>query len=343
MISVNTGGAVSMRYGKGVDYSRFKSSVVAEIGSTIAHTRRIAEQFRPKATRELDTCPLCRSKNISPCIVIYDYPYFKCGKCALVFLQKRLPPDALVEYWKTGLRSGTYADAATYTYRLEHVARPKVEFVLEHWNAPPGKWLDLGCGIGDALVVANEKGWTTLGLEVSEPCCEFARSRFGLPVLQTTIQGYQASPSRQQDWDVIFASGYFDLIDALQEELILARDLLKRGGLLFMKNPNWKSLSMSLACKNPQNMHRFVCPPGTTGLFCDVTYEVICRDFGFTKKAFWHFGMDIYELLNQLVSLGHMEAGSKERTALSAHMPEFQLALDKMGMSDYTHVLLQKA
>lgn len=174
----------SIRYGKAVDFSKLKQGIMGDVGAAITRIRQAAEHFYPRATRALKACPLCRSTDIHPFANIYDYPYFKCQRCALVFLQKRVPPETLVEYWELGVASGTYADPATYAYRLEDVARPKVEFVLEHWDSPPGRWLDLGCGIGDALVVAKEKGWDIVGLEVSGVCCEFAKSRLKAPVLR---------------------------------------------------------------------------------------------------------------------------------------------------------------
>lgn len=334
--------SVNIRYGKEIDYSRFKKRGFSDIQARIEALRDEAARYISKATIVLDTCPLCKSKDMDPFVTIHGYPYSKCRNCALVFLQRRLSTEALIEFWVTAVSGTTYADPEVYEYRRENVARPKVDFVLEYWQASPGKWLDLGCGIGDVLSVAKEYGWRVLGLEVSEDCVQFAQSKYSVPILQMTVQQYLNDPSFESEWDIISAIGYYDAVDNLYEEFTIAAGLLRPGGFLFTLSPHHQSLSMALAQRYPNKPCRFICPPGSTSFFCKETYGFIADEFGFVQKAFWYCGMDVYDMINYLVVLLRIEPNSAEHTSLQANLAEFQLAIDKMQMSDYVHVLYQK-
>ncbi|MBI2524639.1 MAG: class I SAM-dependent methyltransferase [Candidatus Rokubacteria bacterium] len=331
----------SVRYGKPIDYSRLKPRVMADVRATIERIRALAEHFRPRAVRELDACPLCDAKDIHPYVHVFGYPYYRCERCSLVFLQRRLSPEALIAYWREGSTSDTYADPETYRYRREQVARPKVDFVLGQWSGARGRWLDLGAGIGDTVSLVSEHGWQGVGLEVSATCRAFARDVLGVDLLDQPIQEH-ARVVEPGHYDVVSAIGYLEHVDRPAEEIGLAARVLRAGGLFLMFNPNWQSLSMALAQKNPDNLYRFIHPPASTHVYSEATHEFICREFGFRMRAQWFFGMDAFELLNQLVSLGRLEPDSAEYRALHSSISEIQLAIDRMRTCDYIHVLLEK-
>lgn len=336
------GSPIEIRYGKKIDYGKFKKKIISDVQSRIDAIKEEAEQYLTKATREVDCCPLCRSVKIIPFATVHRYPYARCQNCELVFLQRRLSPGGLIEFWKTAVSATTYADPSIYEYRRDNVARPKVDFALGYWQGQPGRWLDIGCGSGDLISVAKQYGWKVLGLELSESCIEVAEEHFNVPVHQMTVQQYHHQPFYQNDWDIISAIGYYDAVDDLREEFKIASSLLKKDGFLFTLSPHHQSISMALALRYPTMPHRFICPPGSTNFFCEQTYNYIAEHFGFKLRAFWYCGMDAYDLNNYLHALQRSLPDSNETDSLQESLFQFQLAVDMMQMSDYVHVLFQK-
>jgi SAM-dependent methyltransferase len=49
----------------------------------------------------------------------------------------------------------------------------------------PGKLLDIGCGFGQFLQIARERGWDAGGVEPSPPAIAYIREKLGLEVVET--------------------------------------------------------------------------------------------------------------------------------------------------------------
>ena len=107
----------------------------------------------------------------------------------------------------------------------------------------PGRLLDLGCALGESLVVSKERGWAEhLGVEVSDYCVQAGRER-GLNIMH------------QRDFLKNAPRDYFDLVlmqDVLEhvenpiDELSTAYSALRPGGIIFVSTPNISSLSRKL-------------------------------------------------------------------------------------------------
>ncbi len=336
------GDQADIHYGKAIDYSQFKPKIVSDVVGRLQAIHSEAQTWLPRAVERRRECPLCVSRRIDHFATIHGYDYARCGICNLTFLQTRLPQDVLIEFWLNATSGSTYADAEAYRYRRSNVARPKVDFALAYYQGETGRWLDLGCGVGDMLSVVGEMGWQTLGLEISADCVAFGREHFDVPIRQMTIQDYVGSAEFEERWDVVSAIGYYDAVDKLREELELASGLLRPGGLLFTLSPQHECLSMALALRYPERPYRFICPPGSTNFFSRQTYEYIGGAFGLEPIAYWYMGMDGYDMINHLVGMERLQPEADTYARLQNGLADWQLAIDKMQMSDYVHVLYRK-
>jgi SAM-dependent methyltransferase len=114
------------------------------------------------------------------------------------------------------------------------------------WDCPPwrgrGRYLDVGCGSGGALGVAQALGWHTAGVEVDEAAAEKAR-RFSGRVHTGDLR------------DAPFAPGEFDMVTALHvlehvPDPVAAVECmlgwLAPGGLLVVEVPNAGGLGARL-------------------------------------------------------------------------------------------------
>lgn len=74
------------------------------------------------------------------------------------------------------------------------------------FDAPPtrGRFLDLGCGVGDGLALARNVGWEVTGVEFSSSAAEIARSRgFEVIVGDVEVVPYPGSFDWIQCWHVL--------------------------------------------------------------------------------------------------------------------------------------------
>jgi 2-polyprenyl-3-methyl-5-hydroxy-6-metoxy-1,4-benzoquinol methylase len=103
-----------------------------------------------------------------------------------------------------------------------------------------GKMLEIGCGRGELLVGAANRGWVVSGIEMTDGFAQVARSR-GISVECSSVE---ESKSLDDTYDVI-------LLAAILEHLYDPVSILKRihaalrpGGLVFIDVPNELSLTM---------------------------------------------------------------------------------------------------
>ncbi len=66
--------------------------------------------------------------------------------------------------------------------------------------------LDIGCAAGFSLIAARERGWEAEGIECSEFCVQYARSR-GLTVHQGSLHDY---PGKNESMDAITMWDYLE-------------------------------------------------------------------------------------------------------------------------------------
>jgi SAM-dependent methyltransferase len=114
------------------------------------------------------------------------------------------------------------------------------------WDCPPwrgqGRYLDVGCGSGWALGVAQKLGWRVAGIEVDAPAAEKAR-RFTRDI---HVGDVMTAPFSSGSFDLITA---FHVLEHVPEPLAMLRrmlDWLAPGGGLVIEVPNVGGLGARL-------------------------------------------------------------------------------------------------
>ena len=112
----------------------------------------------------------------------------------------------------------------------------------------PGRLLDVGCGKGHFLSVAETRGWEAVGCEVSRSALELlsqikGEKQFNFSVVRSTFTEANF-PSGSFDAITLFEvmEHIDDPLSALQE----THRLLKKDGILYLTTPNFNSLSRVL-------------------------------------------------------------------------------------------------
>jgi 2-polyprenyl-3-methyl-5-hydroxy-6-metoxy-1,4-benzoquinol methylase len=108
--------------------------------------------------------------------------------------------------------------------------------------------LEIGCGMGDFLLAAQEKGFKVSGLEVTDHLVEFVNRRLGFSGVQ---KGYIENVAYQKgSFDVV---AFFDVIEHVRnpvEYMKRVNGLLKTSGKVFLATPALDSWSAKLLGNN---------------------------------------------------------------------------------------------
>ncbi len=105
-----------------------------------------------------------------------------------------------------------------------------------------GKMLEIGCGRGELLVGALNRGWSVYGIEMTGGFAEVAR-RKGIDIECSSVE---QSKSLDQTYDVILLAA---ILEHLYDPIAILKKVhaaLRPGGLVFIDVPNELSLTMRI-------------------------------------------------------------------------------------------------
>ena len=188
-------------------------------------------------------CPFCDTENEAVLIRPDKLPVAFCNSCGCWYVV-RLPSASDIR---------RVYDGYYYTHRPTDLSGKGVSRMLENARAASetdwqlqtlskllgglgGKRiLDVGCGLGNFLLMARAAGADVVGCDLSPEACEFANNRLGITVRQSDLSSCMTSVG---DVDAVVMR---DLIEHPVEPLIdiqAACTVLKPGGLLLLHTPN---------------------------------------------------------------------------------------------------------
>lgn len=190
------------------------------------------------------TCPFCRGAHGAQFRRPDQLPVAYCDACAVWYVSE-LPPPAEIdklyqEYWQSFRPkdlSPVYAKLLKSNPRLMNG-----DLRLERLAALTGgllgkRVLEIGCGCGEFLVAARNRGAAVFGNDISAEACSFVRDRLQINVFEGPFKPAEF----RRTWgemDIIVMS---DLIEHPAEPLELleaALETLRLGGLLLILTPN---------------------------------------------------------------------------------------------------------
>jgi 2-polyprenyl-3-methyl-5-hydroxy-6-metoxy-1,4-benzoquinol methylase len=211
----------------------------------------------------------------------------QCSECSFAYLDQ-LPARA--EFYERLYRLNRY----DYEYEFNHHGKRSIyaelkKQILRH--GARGSLLDIGCWCG-TLLEAMSDSFQVIGCELSEPAAQFARSR-GFDV---RIAPFQEAGFAPASFDVITIVDVLEHLTEPRAVLEKIRDLLKPGGILYIKVPNVAGqirkqdllqrlrLSREGVCSNFVHINHFGHHSLSRGL-SQLGFEVL--ECGFTKAEVW--------------------------------------------------------
>lgn len=187
----------------------------------------------------IDACPSCASAGYDT-VTVGGHDLRRCTSCGLVHAFEYADPDAVyVDGYLTGATDFGPPNTLDPDFQrfLVHCGHRRLS-LAERALGGTGSFLDVGCGTGDALVAAEQRGWTATGVE---PVAESARAcvERGLDV---TCAMLQDSGLPEASFDVVAAFHVLEHMSDSTGFLRLISRWVRPGGLVMIEVPNFGSV-----------------------------------------------------------------------------------------------------
>ena len=296
---------------------------------------------------ELLNCPLCQCNNKKLVQTIYGFNYEECLGCGVLYVSN--PPNNLElkkayesEYY-TKSNKLLLANDAIIDYRVNEIFKPKIDFVIGELGEKfkHKTWLDIGCGVGEALYAAKKRGFEVRGIEPNEMEAEYAEKKFGVKVYREFL----SVKNRELIAGKCNVISLFSVLEHIIDPPALLHEtsaVQEKGDLLVIEVPKWPSLSCLSQIAFPNQINRMLHPPFHLFMFPILTLKNLIENNGYKVKSAWVFGQDIYELFSTL-SLNAPELdGPDLKNALLSLTQEFQKVVDKNLLGDEMLMIAEK-
>lgn len=192
-------------------------------------------------------CPWCASEKTQIHLWLKDeflsnedFQIHECLQCGLLFTEPRPSKEKIGDYYKSeeyyshqenkkGFIPKLYESVKAIN--LKHKYRVAVE------GKSIGKLLDIGCGVGDFLHIAEQHGWQCTGVEPSEDAKAIATKRIKADILSS--EDLEQIPN--ETFDVITMWHVLEHVDDLRWQVFQLQRLIKNNGRIVIAVPNYKS------------------------------------------------------------------------------------------------------
>jgi len=180
-------------------------------------------------------CYLCGSKRKRYLFDSYaGDTYAKCDVCGLVYQNPRAETTYDSTFWESAVDpDGVIRQLAEerekkiidqYSYDLKNLTK-----------MPPGKILDVGCGLGFFLSALDSK-WEKYGTDVSEFATDYARQHYP-DISVFTGEVYEAG-YKSNFFDVVYCFEVMEHINNPHEIINEISRVVKPGGIVMISTPN---------------------------------------------------------------------------------------------------------
>ena len=163
-----------------------------------------------------------------------------CTECGLMRTDPMPTEEELNRY---------YRDEYRFDYQLAGKRPPKFHLVrsmrdaknrvtkLEDWLKPGARVLDVGCGTGEFLKLAKDRGCEVVGIEPGSSYAAFARSEYGIDVINSP---WQDAELPQGSFDVVTCNQVVEHLRDPMAALAAMSDWLKPEGVAYISVPDMR-------------------------------------------------------------------------------------------------------
>lgn len=195
-------------------------------------------------------CPLCNSQQVESLFIYQTHSLVKCKNCQLIFQSQsdRLNASDLINqiYDENWIRM---KEQAAIKDLYEHYSF--YNLFIEMYSPDKGELLEIGCGTGEFLYLAQNTGWNVTGIEPSTKASSYAVEHYKLNIINS-VWNEKLSNSAQKFDAIVF----WHVLEHIPDPVIFLNQLrlkLKPNGIIFFSIPNNESLINTLLMGDSPN------------------------------------------------------------------------------------------
>ena len=185
-------------------------------------------------------CKLCSSSSIRPLYALdrFGLTVFACDECSLRFVGDDIPAEQIEALY-------ALPELADYFVALEgrHERKfaPRLREFAQVGVSPASRVVDVGCGSGEFSAMAAAEGYSAVGLDVSEPSIDAARTLH--PQVDYRVGDASAlAATEPASFDVVTLWDVIEHVMRPHEVIADCAALLRPEGLIVLGTPNGDSL-----------------------------------------------------------------------------------------------------
>lgn len=169
-----------------------------------------------------------------------DFHICECQNCGLLFTMPRPSKEKIGDYYKSEEYYSHQENKTGFIPKLYEKVKSinlKNKYTMATEGKSTGKLLDIGCGVGDFIHTAEQKGWQCIGVEPSEDAKNIAKKR----VKANIINSEELEQLPDESFDVITMWHVLEHVDDLKWQMEQLQRLIKKQGRIVIAVPNYKS------------------------------------------------------------------------------------------------------
>lgn len=224
-----------------------------------------------------EKCLICQSTGLVHKKDYLDGDMVQCSSCNFVFAKSIPTVEELIKHYE-GYGRNDY---------LSPITIKRYHEILDDFEPfrKTNKLIDVGCGIGYFAEVAKERGWEVYGTEYTDKAIEICQKK-GIKMKQGKLNPMDYPPNY---FDIITSFEVIEHINNPLEELENFKQLLRKGGGLYITTPNFNSISRWLS--GPE--WTVVGYPEHLSYYTPRTLNTLLQKFGFKKAKVETTGFSI--------------------------------------------------
>lgn len=182
----------------------------------------------------MTTCDCCGASERVELFQSYIYKLGRCKSCNLHYVDPMPNADERMADVNAGrYGEGLHVINATQQLAAEQLMAPRLQRYIDlakSWT-PAGRFLDVGCGAGFLMTLAQRAGYVTEGIELTADRCMMASQTTGSIIHDRPVEDLDLE---SEAYDVITLINVFSHLAAPSRTLAELRRLLRPGGIVLV-------------------------------------------------------------------------------------------------------------
>ena len=189
-------------------------------------------------------CPTCATRSAEVVYQLRCHAVVRCQRCRVLYNSYFPSKDQSAKVFSEDYHFGVQK-AAFEIQRKDYQNDPSIPLfehglnILEQRLGRRGRVLDVGCGLGTFMKVADNRGWKPCGVEISQHAAEHTATKYGFEVFNGEIEEATFADS---SFDVVTFWDVIEHVSLPRDNLLRAYQLLTPDGLLLITTDNFDCL-----------------------------------------------------------------------------------------------------